>query len=596
MGTSDLELLSEYARRKDAEAFAALVERYQSFVYATSLRQLGNRADAEEVVQDVFLSLATNAHSISAEKLGGWLYRCTLNAAYSRLRTDRARTARERARATPDRHTDASHEWHQIEEVLDACFAEMPPDGRELLIQRFFANRSQTELAESLGVDQATVSRRLQKAVDQLRRLMASKGVSMTAAALVAGMAEHATSATVPLELSASLNKVGVAGIGKKLATVFPFPFLATLLWPTLGISIAALLVSAATLIVALAGRERGPTTSVVDVVHPLPMAVAAGLTRLDYSRKLSSGGLAINSQGRIVLYVDRPAGVAGVHVAGNNSFQRMGTFPKHEQRSMTIGPRSVAAIYDRHVALINGNGSRLLSDVGASGVTPSINSREWVVLVESEPVSRIRLFDGNEVRTLHSAGDRFTRFDEVCINDDGDVAFRATTNDGVDGIYLSRQGEVAVVAEVGEEFKSFRPWLDLNNHGQLAFAAQRVDGTEALCIGDDRGLEQVVSSGGYFAEIRQGSLNNAGSIAFTARRPEDPADLSIAGLYLWDGTQVVALLPHGQPVGDRLLEGVILWRDCFNDAGQIAIVADFGPSELSAILRLETDDLSIVD
>jgi len=196
----------------------------------------------------------------------------------------------------------------------------------------------------------------------------------------------------------------------------------------------------------------------------------------------------------------------------------------------------------------------------------------------------------------LLEAGDRFARFDEVCINDAGDVAFRATTHDGDDGLFLSRQGTIATVAEVGDEFTGFRPWFDFNNDGQLAFVAQCADGSEALYVGDDAGLEQVARSGGHVASLLQVSLNNAGSIAFTAQRPQDQADLPIAGLYLWDGTQIVELLVRGQQIAGRSLEGVLLWRDCLNDDGQIAFVADFGPAQRSAIMRLETNDLTIVD
>lgn len=593
MTSIDQELLSAYARSKDAEAFAALVERYQSLVYATSLRQLKNGTDAEDVTQEVFFSLATNAHKITADNLGGWLYRSALNASNSRLRSQQSRTRREQARAKPDRYDDTSIEWSQVEELLDVCLSELSPDARELIIQRYFVNRTQEDLAGSLGVDQATISRRLNKAVDQLRQGMAARGIKLTVAAVVAGLSDHASASEFPSGLSASLNKIGVAGVGEKSATILPLSISASLLWPMAGIMIAGLAISGALLVGALGGRDIRPTATVVSPAQLIPMGLVVEMTRLDYSKTLSSSGLAIDAQGQIAMYVDRPENMAGVYVVSNGNFQRIGQLPEHVRRALTLGQRSVVAIiYDQRVALVDNNRLRQLSETAAIDVSPSINARGWAAWVESEPVCRIRIADDQGVRTLHEADDRFALFEEVSINDDGDVAFRATTTDGTIGIFVSRQGDVSTIAEAGEKYKRIRPWFDFNNDGQVALVAQLADGTEVLCVGDDGGLEQVVRSGDYFATFLQVSLNDAGSVAFTARKAGDTSKLPPAGLYLWDGTRVVELLPSGQPIGNQSLDGVLLWRDSFNDAGQIAIVADFGPGQRSAILRLETDDL----
>ena len=592
MNTSDQELLLEYAQRRDAEAFASLVARYQTLVFAASQRLLGNRDDAEEVTQEVFLSLATNAGKIAAPKVGGWLYRTAVNAAYSRLRTDRARRDRERLRATPDHEVDKAAEWRQIEEVLDVCLEELGDDERELIIQRFFIGRSQQELAADRGVDQSTISRRLTSAVDQLRRQVMRRGLGITVAALAGALAEHASAAAVPTGLTASLNKIGVAGLGAdRVATSL---LLRVHVWPTLGVSVAGLMIVAAALSGALSSRSTGPTATVATLARPLQSGTVAGLTRIDYSKQLSSSGLAIDRDGRVALCNDRPAERAGVYLLGNG-VQRLQRLPEHRRRTLAIGPGSTVAVgYDRHVAMADDRRMRRLSDTGAVNAPLSVNASGVVAFIESEPVSRIRLAEGNVVRTAHEAGDRFAKFAEVSINDDGDLAFRATTADGAEGIFLSRQGEVTVVAEVGEKFTRFRPWFDFNNEGQIAVVAELVDGTEALFVGDDGGLEQVARSGLYFASILQASLNNGGAVAFTARTPDQPPDLPIAGLYYWDGSQVVELLPPGQSITGRSLQGVLLWRDCLNDAGQIAVVADFGPGADSAILRLETSQLQL--
>ncbi len=587
MCKSDQELLSDYAQRRDAEAFAELVARYQTLVFATSVRQLGNRADAEEVAQEVFLALATHARTITAAKLGGWLYRSAVNATYSRLRTDRARKDRERARAMPDRQVDKAAEWHQIEEVLDVCLAELSDDDRELIVERFFLGRQQREMARDWSVDQSTISRRLSGAVDQLRRHMARRGLTVTAAALAAGLAEYASAATLPPGLAASLNKIGVAGVGGKSAASVSVLGIAPVWW------IVAAAVLTLSMIVAIgvrAGGQSGPTSTVVVPTRRAAVTTLYELTRLDYTRRVGSGALAINAQGMVVSYVDRPEGLVGLYVVDGGRFRRLRRFPTHTRRSMAIGPGTLVAFsHDRHIDLVSGDNLRSLTGTAAIDVPTSINGRRCVAFVESEPTSRIRVADENSIRTVHEAGDAFDHFDEVCINDDGDLAFRAMTAGGVEGIYLSRQGEVAAVAEVGDTYQQFQPRLDFNDRGRVAFVARRVDGTDVICLGDDEDLEEVVRCGDFFAQIHQVSLNDRGPIAFTARRPDEPVDPPVHGLYLWDGGRVVQLMAQGQEIGDAVLQGTMLWRDCLNDAGQIVTMLDFGRGHLAAAVRLDT-------
>ena len=593
MCVSDQDLLSDYAKLKDPEAFAELVTRYQSLVFSTSVRQLANRADAEEVTQDVFLALAVNAEKISSSKLGGWLYRTTLNAVYSRIRSDRARSARERERPIPENAPDKAAEWHQIEQILDTCMTELPDDTRELIIQRFFLGRSQQQLAEDRGVNQSTVSRRLSDAINQLRQHMKQHGLVLSATGLAAAIAEHTSATSLPPELIADLNKIGVAGFGGKTvsaatASAPAFPWLAAKL---IGAVLTLLLVGAGTVYLA---SPPGPTTSVAVPTRLPPVTPLYELSRLDYSKQMSASDVAINSRGAVVMYTDLPEEWAGLYVVDGTTLQHLGRFPSHRRRSMAIGDGSqIVFCHDSHIVLLSGDIRRTLTDAAVIDIPASINRHGQVTFLESEPTSRIRVAGTNDVRTAHEAGDRFAQFHEACINDEGDLAFRATNTASVEGIYLSRQGEITAVAEIGERYQQLRPWLTLNNRGQIAFIAQRTDGMDVICIGDDHDLDEVVRCGGFFAEIYQISLNDIGQIAFTARKPEEPTDPPVHGLYLWDGDQVVQVLAPGQQIGDKPLHGTVLWYKCLNDVGQIAILSDFGPSQLSAVVRLDSAALA---
>src|SRR2546430_17014211 len=98
MAEPDSLLIAEFNARRSEEAFAALVRMHVNMVFATALRQSGDRGIAEEITQNVFIELAQSAGKLGRHPtIAGWLYRTTLNKARDRLRADLRRHRRERA-------------------------------------------------------------------------------------------------------------------------------------------------------------------------------------------------------------------------------------------------------------------------------------------------------------------------------------------------------------------------------------------------------------------------------------------------------------------------------------------------------------------
>jgi RNA polymerase sigma-70 factor, ECF subfamily len=80
-------LLIERVKVSDHEAFEALFHRYLSRVYRQAIRLLGDQAEAEEVVQEVFLTVYEKAQTFEGHSaFSTWLYRITMNAALTKLR------------------------------------------------------------------------------------------------------------------------------------------------------------------------------------------------------------------------------------------------------------------------------------------------------------------------------------------------------------------------------------------------------------------------------------------------------------------------------------------------------------------------------
>ncbi|KAB2832937.1 MAG: sigma-70 family RNA polymerase sigma factor [Candidatus Dadabacteria bacterium] len=89
-GLPDEELVAIFTEDGDEGAFSEIVDRYADRIYGTVLRILRDPSDAEDVLQEVFLILATKAGTFRREsKFSTWLYMVALNASYMRIRADK---------------------------------------------------------------------------------------------------------------------------------------------------------------------------------------------------------------------------------------------------------------------------------------------------------------------------------------------------------------------------------------------------------------------------------------------------------------------------------------------------------------------------
>lgn len=89
----DTELIRRI-RAGDRAAFTALTKRFEEKVFSLALKITGNSADAQEIAQDVFLTVYLKLDSFRGESaFSSWLYRITANTAFMRLRDRRKRRA-----------------------------------------------------------------------------------------------------------------------------------------------------------------------------------------------------------------------------------------------------------------------------------------------------------------------------------------------------------------------------------------------------------------------------------------------------------------------------------------------------------------------
>ena len=178
------ELFQRYAERGDEDAFRELVANYFSLVRSTALRRLqGNSSLADDVVQLVFTDFAKKAPRLPKDLfLGGWLHQHTCFVAAKTIRTEMRRTRREREAV--DMKTLGSTEAHILSPVLDEAIHELPNDDRSALILRFIEGRDLKAVGEVLKVSEDAAQKRVQRALERLRTLLTSKGLTTSIAAL----------------------------------------------------------------------------------------------------------------------------------------------------------------------------------------------------------------------------------------------------------------------------------------------------------------------------------------------------------------------------------------------------------------------------
>jgi RNA polymerase sigma-70 factor (ECF subfamily) len=201
---SDQILLTYWYRNRNAEAFHVLASRHARMVYATALRVLRDVQAAEDVSQESFLALA-QAKRPPSRNVAAWLHRTAYHAALDAIRSRKRRDARdlEYSRAQP---AVARIAWDDIRELVDEAVASLPESSREPLVRYFFEQESHAAIATALGIPRQTVTHRIGKGVEQVRKQLKEKGVIAPASAALAALIQENSAQAMP---AAVMQEVG---------------------------------------------------------------------------------------------------------------------------------------------------------------------------------------------------------------------------------------------------------------------------------------------------------------------------------------------------------------------------------------------------
>lgn len=209
---NDHDLIREFASSRSEQAFRRLVDRHCDLVYSVATRVTGNPDLARDVSQQVFSKLAAKPDSIPASlPLAAWFHRTTRSLAIDLVRSEQSRKQREIALSTsPVMNSEPTPDWARLEPVIDALIDELPEIDRRAVVMRFYEKRSHGAIGAVLGLSEDATRKRLDRALDRLRGLLAKRGIATSSAVLATILPAHAIT-PAPAGLSASISSTALS-------------------------------------------------------------------------------------------------------------------------------------------------------------------------------------------------------------------------------------------------------------------------------------------------------------------------------------------------------------------------------------------------
>ena len=172
--------LADRCRAGDFEAFETLYREHSSRLFGLTMRMLGNRTDAEDMLQEIFMTAHRKLQSYRGDaRLSTWLFRLATNLCLDHLRSKSARMTQ----ATSSLDEDNAMEpvspspgpvvgtVQQID--LERAIARLPQGCRAAFLLHDVEGFEHREIGSMLGISEGTSKSQVHKARLKLRRLLA---------------------------------------------------------------------------------------------------------------------------------------------------------------------------------------------------------------------------------------------------------------------------------------------------------------------------------------------------------------------------------------------------------------------------------------
>ena len=160
-------------------AFETLYRRWARRVLAYAYRSLSDRGEAEDVVQETFLSLYRAAPNYKPrERFGAYLFRIAGNAVRSRVRRKVPLPLDFSEEEDDSPSIEAPRDWLLFEERerIARALAILPEESREVLLLAVIGGLSYREIAKEAGISEDAVAARISRARKTLRKALSPEG------------------------------------------------------------------------------------------------------------------------------------------------------------------------------------------------------------------------------------------------------------------------------------------------------------------------------------------------------------------------------------------------------------------------------------
>jgi RNA polymerase sigma-70 factor (ECF subfamily) len=173
------ELIQE-AVRGSQQAFRAIVEVNQRFVYAVAFRFVRDEQDAEDITQEVFVRLWKNLHTYKQEvKLTTWLYKIVTNRCLDFLKSRHGRQRKnkvdmDKGNFVQDHSTpEKEYQQQELKRIIHGAAEELTPKQKAVFILRDLEGLTPEEVSEALSMSAGNVKSNLfharQKITEKLK-------------------------------------------------------------------------------------------------------------------------------------------------------------------------------------------------------------------------------------------------------------------------------------------------------------------------------------------------------------------------------------------------------------------------------------------
>ena len=180
------EMLTAHTLRGEVSAFEELINRYKNSVFAIIYRMTGQYQEAEDISQEVFLTVYQKLYQFdNAKKFSPWIYRIAINTCISNLRKkNKVALINFDESFINQSQWDGPNNYGNPEAVLarselrseiKAALQELPVSYQSVLVLRYQLDLNNQEIADTLGVNKENIEVKIHRARKALRRILNNK-------------------------------------------------------------------------------------------------------------------------------------------------------------------------------------------------------------------------------------------------------------------------------------------------------------------------------------------------------------------------------------------------------------------------------------